>query len=207
MIEASDPRPPVKRMRRLEVRRWSLLDPPTAAARAGSDGGDGHSDGDGFGGGDRRDSVVTICAECDRFLYNMMRLISGTLVQVSACSSHQLEALPPWMPTVLPCVQVGLGRLSPDDISTLLAAKGRPAVRNSCGLEVFKAPAQGLCLERCYYANAEEWMAPAGPTVAELSPRTAPPAAADATVESHNDCGDRTEVQEVAGAISTVEIG
>ena len=27
--------------------------------------------------------VVTITAECDRFLYNMMRIISGTLVEVA----------------------------------------------------------------------------------------------------------------------------
>ena len=26
--------------------------------------------------------VVTITAECDRFLYNMMRIIAGTLVEV-----------------------------------------------------------------------------------------------------------------------------
>ena len=27
--------------------------------------------------------VVTITAECDRFLYNMMRIIAGTLVEVA----------------------------------------------------------------------------------------------------------------------------
>ena len=38
--------------------------------------------------------VVTITAECDRFLYNMMRIIAGTLVEVAllrgwARASHQ----------------------------------------------------------------------------------------------------------------------
>lgn len=77
----SDPRCPLKRMRRLEVRRVRMIDPVASAAVAeGGVGGDGCSVGD---------DVVTICAECDRFLYNMMRLLSGTLVQVRPCSSHR----------------------------------------------------------------------------------------------------------------------
>ena len=67
------------------------------------------------------ESAVTICAECDRFLYNMMRMISGTLVQV------------------------GLGRLSPAQMGDLLAARGRSKEGG-----VNKAPAHGLCLERCF---------------------------------------------------------
>jgi tRNA U38,U39,U40 pseudouridine synthase TruA len=51
----------------------------------------------------------------------MMRLISGTLVQV------------------------GLGRVRPDEMGELLAARARDE-----GPRVVKAPAQGLCLERCF---------------------------------------------------------
>jgi tRNA pseudouridine38-40 synthase len=152
--EPTDPRTPVKRMRRLEVRRHSgLMDPvaaaasvrPAAAMDEGTDasGGEGDSDA-GFGGLSglgsgvaEGESVVTICAECDRFLYNMMRMISGTLVEV------------------------GLGRLTPDDVSALLEARGRKAVRLERGLEVHKAPALGLTLERCFYGIPDElWMPP-----------------------------------------------
>jgi len=91
-------------MRRLEVRRLP-------AERYEDDGGDG-------GGG-----VVTITAESDRFLYNMMRLLSGTLVQV------------------------GLGKLSVAGVGELLAERGRKGRHGSL---VVKAPPHGLCLERCF---------------------------------------------------------
>ena len=153
--EPTDPRTPVKRMRRLEVRRHSgLMDPvaaaasvrPAAAVDEGTvaSGGEGVSDagygglsGLGIDGVGTGESVVTICAECDRFLYNMMRMISGTLVEV------------------------GLGRLTPDDVSALLEARGRKAVRLERGLEVVKAPALGLTLEHCFYGIPDEhWMPP-----------------------------------------------
>lgn len=79
-------------MRRLDVVRHACDDPVGAAAR--------HAEGrepsalatgsmaGGVGWGERShgaaaESAVTICAECDRFLMFMMRMISGTLVQVS----------------------------------------------------------------------------------------------------------------------------
>ena len=82
---------------------------------------------------------MTICAECDRFLYNMMRLISGTLVEV------------------------GLGRISADDVSMLLACRGRGEGSNASGIQVVKAPAKGLTLQRCFYdvdghGSAAEWL-------------------------------------------------
>ena len=131
--EADDPRPPVKRMRRLEVRRASQRDAVSdaAAGAGGGGGGDGGGGGGDGGGDDRGGGVVTICAECDRFLYNMMRMVSGTLVQV------------------------GLGKLSVEDVGELLRAKGR---KGGDGAAVFKAPAQGLCLERCFLEEEDgEW--------------------------------------------------
>ena len=119
--EANDPRPPVKVMRRLEVRRHVRVDDPvSAAARAIHQDGGGK---DGMNGedGDGDESVVTICAECDRFLYNMMRMISGTLVQV------------------------GLGRLDAGEVSELLAARRRTEKG-----EIVKAPPQGLVLQKCF---------------------------------------------------------
>jgi len=168
----SDPRSPVKRLRRLEVRRLWCADPvreasrrlgPSAAAleadvatatrTEGSTTGGCLGDERSFGGTqvdedagavDGVESVVTICAECDRYLYNMMRLISGTLVQV------------------------GLGRLTPNDVTELLEARGRKVVRLERGLEVFKAPAHGLTLEHCFYSiPSEEWMPVTGLIVQE----------------------------------------
>lgn len=110
----SDPRDPNKVMRRLEVRRLHVDDPVRARIGASAD-----ADVDG-----QVESVVTIVAECDRYLFNMMRMISGTLVQV------------------------GLGRLGADEIGTLLAAKGRTA-----SSMVFKAPPQGLCMDQCFMVD------------------------------------------------------
>ena len=36
-------------------------------------------------------------------------------------------------------------------MTQLLEARGRRAVRDARGLEVFKAPAHGLCLDHCFY--------------------------------------------------------
>ena len=115
----SDTRTPYKRMRRLEV----LRDPSAGLS----------DDGD-----DSVDAVVTIVAECDRFLQHMMRMLAGTLVQV------------------------GLGRLSADDVAPLLWARGRKGLHDAGGVQVYKAPAQGLCLVRCFYAEdcAAGWAVP-----------------------------------------------
>ena len=134
VIGEDDPRSPLKRMRRLEVRRIPLSHPlDLAASSAGLDAGVGlvaPANKDGFTAEDMHaGAIVTICAECDRFLYNMMRLISGTLVQV------------------------GLGKLSVDDVHTLLAAKGRDGTRG--GPKVYKAPPQGLCLEYCFTSDED----------------------------------------------------
>ena len=68
----------------------------------------------------------------------MMRMIAGTLVDV------------------------GLGRLSPDDVTTLLDMRGRKGGRAARGLEVTRAPSHGLCLHHCFYEPEETnngWMA------------------------------------------------
>ena len=80
----------------------------------------------------------------NRFLYNMMRMLSGTLVQV------------------------GLGKLSVDDVAALLRARGRKGVHDARGREVgppkavvFKAPPQGLCLETCFLEHEHgPWTVP-----------------------------------------------
>lgn len=151
VLQPGDTRTPVKRMRRLEVRRWE----ETATAPLEGEG-----------------ALVTITAECDRFLMNMMRIIAGTLVEV------------------------GLGRLSAADISTLLEARGRAALARHGGPRVYKAPPRGLCLERCFYATegstpeedgGDQWMdAPAAPASGSVKCATtqAVPAAADGDGES-----------------------
>jgi hypothetical protein len=58
--------------------------------------------------------VVTITAECDRYLYNMMRIVSGTLVEV------------------------GLGRLEVADVASLLATEDRGALQDKGGPRVYK---------------------------------------------------------------------
>ena len=130
----TDPRDPNKVMRRLEVRRHVDDDVVRAAARGAAEGADAAAE-----------SVVTICAECDRFLYNMMRMISGSLVHV------------------------GLGRLRVEEISELLAAKERTAEP-----KVVKAPAHGLCLEQCFMIDDgphPPWVATTGTgTLADAAP-------------------------------------
>ena len=73
--------------------------------------------------------MVTITAECDSFLYHMMRLISGTLVKL------------------------GLGQLNEDDLRALLALRGRNPRKG--GLTAYKAPARGLCLHECFYCPSD----------------------------------------------------
>ena len=76
--------------------------------------------------------VVTITAECDRYLYNMMRIVSGTLVEV------------------------GLGRLEVADVASLLATQDRGSLQEKGGPRVYKAPARGLCLGRCFYPGDDD---------------------------------------------------
>ena len=73
-------------------------------------------------------SIVTITATCNRFLWNMMRRIVGTLVQV------------------------GLGKMSETAVGELLAAKSQPTSR----LAVYTAPARGLCLDHVFYEQERE---------------------------------------------------
>ena len=155
--DVGDPRPPVKQMRRLEVRRVHPRQALGEAARGGGEHMSGRDDG-GVGGGvgdcSGEGGVVTICAECDRFLYNMMRMISGTLVQV------------------------GLGKVRVEDIADLLRARGRKGVRTSegqdLGAKVFKAPPHGLCLETCFLDvdHGRDWM-PGGEKAPELAQKEA----------------------------------
>jgi tRNA pseudouridine38-40 synthase len=70
----------------------------------------------------RRGPMLTFILEADGFLYKMCRGIVGTLVQV------------------------GLGKLSPDDIPRILASRDRRVAGMS-------APAHGLVLWRVFYAR------------------------------------------------------
>ena len=101
-------------MHRLEVRR--VAEP--AEGGLGAQGGEG--------------SLVTITAECDRYLMNMMRLVAGTLVEV------------------------GLRRLAVDDVAALLGAHSRASLQKHGGPRVYKAPARGLCLDRCFYPGDDD---------------------------------------------------
>ena len=118
--EPTDPRDPLKQMRRLEVRRHAGGDDPVSRAAALASAGNATA-GAAEAVGEAVESAVTICAECDRFLMFMMRMISGTLVQV------------------------GLGKLRVGEVAELLAARGRTAEPR-----VVKAPAHGLCLAHCF---------------------------------------------------------
>lgn len=144
VIEHDDRRTPIKKMRRLDVQHFTIMDPVDQAA---------HNRVDNIGGScssnfselhPPTESIITITAECDRFLYNMMRMISGSLVQV------------------------GLGRMTPEDIESLLLdpiaiddsekqQNGRRGLKHG----ILKAPAHGLCLHHCFYEPEEStdtWM-------------------------------------------------
>jgi tRNA pseudouridine38-40 synthase len=126
LIEEGDNRTPRKRMRRLEVSRIESIEPLEVAAVGGV-----NTD------ASIPDCVVTIAAECDRYLYNQMRFIVGTLVEV------------------------GLGRLKPEDITFLLERKTRQGGKQTQGAQIRKAPAHGLCLHHCFYEpeeTADSWM-------------------------------------------------
>jgi len=115
VIEASDPRSPVKHMHRLEVTRAHAIGPAGSLKETS-------------------ESLVTITAECDRFLYHMMRLISGTLVQV------------------------GLGKRTVDDVATILARPTSDSTNGRVAAALpspYKAPARGLCLSRCFYGEGD----------------------------------------------------
>ena len=132
LIEEGDSRTPLKRMRRLEVSRIESINPIDAA-------GVGCINSDAV----ETDAVVTIVAECDRFLYNMMRMICGTLVEA------------------------GLGRLQPEDIATFLERKTRAGGKEKQGVQIRKAPAHGLCLHHCFYEpeeTSERWIHQPGST-------------------------------------------
>ena len=170
VLQPGDTRTVVKRMRSLEVRRWE----ETAAAAAPLEG---------------EGTLVTITAECDRFLMNMMRIIAGTLVEV------------------------GLGRLSVADVATLLEARGRKALARHGGPRVYKAPPRGLCLERCFYApegsapeegGGDPWM---GAIAAHAMPRvdSTAAAAAPAPAESNMGCSQWQCVADAADAAKAIQ--
>ena len=137
LMVAGDPRSPVKYMRRLDVTRTvtnlstgdrTIDTPNSSLSRKRSLNGEHCAENIlGRGCDDDVESVVTITAECDRFLFNMMRLISGTLVQV------------------------GRGLLSVAEFEELFCARGGRPHKGNC--QVVKAPAKGLCLHRCFYAE------------------------------------------------------
>lgn len=113
----TDTRPPRKHMRLLKVERVVAGAEPSSAKCTIS----------GFTVGAapftlEGEGVVTITAECDRFLQHMMRYISGTLVDV------------------------GRGKLDLSAVSALLERRSQPGA-----LPPQKAPARGLCLYRCFY--------------------------------------------------------
>lgn len=68
----------------------------------------------------RKGANLTLVTEASGYLYKMVRSLTGTLVEV------------------------GLGKLSPDDVAALLASRERSNA-------VTTAPAKGLWLERVYY--------------------------------------------------------
>jgi tRNA pseudouridine38-40 synthase len=101
VIEAGDPRSPVKNMTVLDVVREE--------------------------GGAGGVAMVRITAVCDRFLWHMMRMIAGTLVEV------------------------GLGRMTPDAVKGLIDDKARGPQHTQSAGRVRTAPAQGLCLKHVFY--------------------------------------------------------
>jgi tRNA pseudouridine38-40 synthase len=148
----TDPRPPVKKMRLLRVERLAGPEGRARASAGGAlgaggreiAGDDGERDLDGNGGGGAAgyvgspavappvspfaligldDGLVTVTAECDRYLQHMMRFVTGTLVEV------------------------GKGRLSLDQVARLV--EGGPWPETLPPRQ--KAPARGLCLHECFY--------------------------------------------------------
>ena len=113
--------------------------------------------------------IVTITAECDRYLYNMMRIVSGTLVEV------------------------GLGRLDVAGVASLLATEDRGALQDKGGPRVYKvrphrrpratrrncsAPlvAPATCLPpACHLPNPCPRLLPPTPALLPPSPLPLPP--------------------------------
>lgn len=111
-ISEGDPRSPIKTVAHLTVERQASL----------------AQQGGGTYSLPQSDSVVTISCECDRFLYHMMRFISGTLVEV------------------------GLGRLSLEQFRAMRDSwdDGTARLRQLRAL----APACGLTLREVFYADS-----------------------------------------------------
>lgn len=149
----TDTRPPVKKMRVLRVERMTGPGGAVLASAGGALGGGGGESADGgrgaalcgggggggggAGGGSAGvappvspfaligldDGLVTVTAECDRYLQHMMRFVTGTLVEV------------------------GKGRLSLEQVARLVEGGPWPEALPSRQ----KAPARGLCLHECFY--------------------------------------------------------
>ena len=69
----------------------------------------------------------------------------------------------------LTLVEVGLGRLEVADVASLLATQDRGSLQEKGGPRVYKAPARGLCLGRCFYPGDDDehdqaWPAQAMPS-------------------------------------------
>jgi tRNA pseudouridine38-40 synthase len=75
----------------------------------------------------RSPGFVRIIGCCDRFLWHMMRMLAGTLIEV------------------------GLGNITPEDVKMLLEGRGRGSKHANANVRVRTAPAQGLCLKEVYY--------------------------------------------------------
>ena len=104
-VDNNDTRDPVKNLERLDIFR----------------------DGDVNGDDDTKTGFVRIVGCCDRFLWHMMRMLAGTLIEV------------------------GLGNITPEDVGRLLEGRGRGAGHAKALVRVRTAPAQGLCLKEVYY--------------------------------------------------------
>jgi hypothetical protein len=176
VLQPGDTRSPRKRLHRLEVQRHRAEGPPAGLGPGGAL--------------DSEGALVTITAECDRFLMNMMRLLAGATpgleggpVARSPCVmglSREAPGAPElclarggpaggpsgrascWggtgkcfqHPGTL--VEVGLGRLGVQDVAALLETHSRAALSQHGGPRVYKAPARGLCLDRCFYPGDDD---------------------------------------------------
>ena len=95
---------------------------------------------------------LAITLEGDGFLYNMARIVAGTLLQAAAnnpsSSQRHTAQPPPLAPSCrhsgLDSAQVGVGCRSASSVEQVLAAADRVAAGPT-------APAAGLCLEHVEY--------------------------------------------------------
>ena len=83
---------------------------------------------------------------------------------------------------------MGLGRFEVADVAALLATGERGAPQDKGGPRVYKAPARGLCLHRCFYPGDDPEHDEAWPIVtpAQAMPSSEPAAGGRA---SGFDCG------------------